>query len=68
MVLFCLSVLMLFTQNPVMSNGYFFMIVSILVSMALCYVKKTKLVDIVMVVLMIAVIVNQYLPLFGIKI
>lgn len=67
LVLFVLSFLMLFMQNPVMSNGYFFMMVAILMSMALCYVKKTKLIDVVLVVMMIAVIVNQYLPLLGIK-
>lgn len=67
MVLFILSIIMLFTKNPVMSNGYFFMMVAILVSMALSYVKKTKLVDIALVVIMIAVIANQYLPLLGIK-
>lgn len=68
LVLFILSFLMLFMQNPVMSNGYFFMMVAILVSMALCYVKKSKIIDIVLVIMMLAVIAVQYLPLFGIVI
>lgn len=65
--LFCISIVMLFAQQPVMSNGFFFIIVSVLVSMALCIVKRTKLIDIVMVIMMLAVIVNQYLPLFGVN-
>ena len=36
--------------------------------MAVCYVKKSRLVDIVIVILMLAVLANQYLPLFGIEI
>lgn len=66
-VLFCLSIVMLFAQQPVMGNGYFFINVSVLVSMALCCVQRTKIIDIVMVIMMLAVIVNQYLPLFGVN-
>lgn len=66
MVLLGISVVMLFAQHPVMSNGMFFMMAAILISMALCNVKRTKLVDALMVIMMLAVIANQYLPLFGI--
>ena len=66
MVLLCISVVMLFAQHPVMSNGMFFMMAAIFISMALCNVKRTKLVDALMVIMMLAVIANQYLPLFGI--
>lgn len=65
--LFVFSFIMLFMQKPVMFNGLIFMALAVLVSMALCYVKKSRLVDIVMVVMMLAVIANQYLPLFGIN-
>lgn len=68
MVMFIISILMLFSQNPVVSNGLFFFMAAVLVSMALCCVKKTKLVNIVMIVLMLAIVVNQYLPLFGVNI
>ena len=57
---------MLFIQRPVMYNGLMFMVIAVFISMALCYLKKTKIVDIFIVVLMVAIIVNQYLPLFGI--
>lgn len=66
--LFFFGFLMLFMQKPVMYNGLIFMVLSMFVSMALCYVKKTKIVDTIIVLIMLAVIVNQYLPLFGIKI
>lgn len=65
--LFVFSFIMLFMQKPVMFNGLIFIALAVFLSMALCYVKKSKLVDIVMVVMMLAVIVNQYLPLFGIN-
>ena len=65
--LFVFAFIMLFLQKPVMSNGLIFMVLSVFVSMALCYIKKTKIIDIVIIVIMLAVIVNQYLPLFGIK-
>ena len=58
---------MLFMQKPVMCNGLIFMVLAVFVSMVLCYVKKTKIIDIVIVVMMFVIIANQYLPLFGIK-
>ena len=66
--LFAFSFLMLFMQKPVVYNGLIFIVLAVFVSMALCYIKKSKLIDIILVVLMLAIIVNQYLPLFGIKI
>ena len=68
LLLFIFSFLMLFMQKPAMCNGLIFMVSAVFISMALCYVKKSKLVDIVIVLMMLAVIANQYLPLFGIKI
>lgn len=65
--LFLFGFLMLFMQKPVVCNGLIFMTLAIFVSIALCYVKKTKIIDIVLIVFMLAIIVNQYLPLFGIK-
>ncbi len=59
--------LMLFIQKPVIYNGLIFMVVAVLISMALCYVEKTKIIDIAIVALMLTIIVNQYLPLFGIN-
>ena len=65
--LFAFSILMLFMQKPVMCNGLIFMSLAVFVSMALCNVKKSKLIDIVLLVMMLAVVANQYLPLFGIS-
>lgn len=64
--LFFFGFMMLFMQKPVMFNGLIFIVMAIFVSMVLCYVKKTKIVDIVIIVFMIAIVANQYLPLFGI--
>ena len=66
--LFFFGFMMLFMQKPVMFNGLIFIVMAVFVSMVLCYVKKTKIVDIVIIVLMVAIIANQYLPLFGITI
>lgn len=66
--LFAFGFMMLFLQKPVVCNGLIFMVLAVVVSMALSYVKKSRIIDIALVLLMLAVIVNQYLPLFGIKI
>ena len=66
--LFVFSFLMLFMQKPVMCNGLIFIVSAILFSMALCYIKKTKIIDIVLLVILLVLIANQYLPLFGVKI
>ena len=66
--LFVFSFMMLFMQKPVLCNGLIFMVLSVFISMALCYVRKTKIIDIVIIVMLLAVIANQYLPLFGIRI
>lgn len=62
------SFMMLFMQKPVVCNGLIFMVLAVFVSMALCYIKKSKIIDILLVLLMIAIVVNQYLPLLGIVI
>ncbi len=66
-LLFVFSFIMLFMKKPVMCNGLIFLVLSVFISMALCYVKKSKLIDVVLIIMMLAVIANQYLPLFGIK-
>ena len=66
--LFGFSFIMLFLQKPVVCNGLIYMTLAIFVSMALCYIKKTKIIDVVLFILMLAIIVNQYLPVFGISI
>ena len=67
-VLYLFSILMLFTERQVTCNGLIYIVSAVSISMALCYVKKSRLVDIVIVILMLAVLANQYLPLFGIEI
>ena len=66
--LFGFSFMMLFMQKPVVCNGLIFMVLAVFVSMALSCVRKSKIIDIALIVLMLAIITNQYLPLFGIKI
>lgn len=64
--LFVFAFMMLFMQKPVMCNVLMFMVLAIFLSMILCYFKKTKVIDIVIVAVMLAIIANQYLPLFGV--
>lgn len=66
--LFAFGFMMLFLQKPVVCNGLIYMVLAVIVSMALCYVKKSKIIDIALIILMLAIIANQYLPLFGIQI
>ena len=66
--LFAFGFMMLFLQKPVVCNGLIYMVLAVVVSMALCYVKKSKIIDIALIVLMLAIIANQYLPIFGIQI
>lgn len=67
MLLLVFGFLTLFMQKPMMSNGLILMILAVFVSMALCYVKKTKVVDIVIFVIMMAVVAGKYLPFFGVE-
>lgn len=66
--LFSFSFMMLFLQKPVVCNGLIYIVLAVVVSMALCCVKKTKIFDIALIILMLAIVANQYLPLFGINI
>lgn len=65
--LFFFGFLMLFIQKPVMCNGLIYMVLAVFVSMALCYVKKYRVINILLILLMLAVIAIQYLPLLGIE-
>ena len=66
--LFVFSFMMLFLQKPVVYNGLIFMVLAVLVSMALSCVRKSKIIDIALIILILAIIANQYLPIFGITI
>lgn len=66
--LFAFGFMMLFIQKPVVCNGLIYMVLAVIVSMALSCIKKSKIIDIALIILMLAIIANQYLPLFGIQI
>ena len=66
--LFVFGFMMLFLQKPVVCNGLIYMVLAVVVSMALSCIKKSRIIDIALIVLMLAIIANQYLPLFGIQI
>lgn len=66
LVFFAIS--MLFVQEPIICNSLIFMIFAFFYSVAVSDIKKSKIADIIITVLLIAIIVNQYLPLFGINI
>lgn len=67
MLLLLFGLLMLFMQSPVMYNGLILLVLAIFASMALCYVKKSRIIDIIIVVMIFAVVALQYLPIFGIR-
>lgn len=63
-LLLLFSIVMTAMQRPAVCNGLFFMTLAIFFAMALSAVKKSKIVDVVVVMSMLAVIAVQYLPLF----
>ena len=62
------AVIIFFMQKPLMNNALIFMMLAMFYAMALSDIRKSKIANAIMVVFLILVIANQYLPLFGITI
>ena len=67
-VMTMLSALVLFMYGPLMGNIMIFMMYAFFYAIALSDMKKSRIADIVMIVMTVIIIANQYLPLFGITI
>ena len=67
-VMTMLSALVLFMHGPLIGNIMIFMMYAFFYAIALSDMKKSKIADIVMIVMTVIILANQYLPLFGITI
>lgn len=62
------AIVIFFMQKPLMNNALIFMMFAMFYAMTLSDIRKSKIANVTMVVFLILVIANQYLPLFGITI
>ena len=62
------AIVIFFMQKPLMNNALIFMTFAMFYAIALSDVRKSKIANVIMIVFLTFVIVNQYLPLFGITI
>ena len=67
-VMTMLSALVLFMHGPLMGNIMIFMMYAFFYAIALSDMKKSKIANVVMIVMTVIILANQYLPLFGITI
>ena len=67
-VLMILSVLIFFIYQPLMGNALVFMMFAFFYAIALSDIKKITIANVITILMFILVLVNQYLPLFGITI
>ena len=67
-VLTVFSIVMFFMHTPLMNNSLVFMMFAFFYAIALSDIKKTKIANIVTIIVTLIIIANQYLPLFGITI
>lgn len=62
------AIVIFFMQKPLMNNALIFMTFAMFYAIALSDVRKSKIANVIMIVFLTFVILNQYLPLFGITI
>lgn len=62
------AVIIFFMQKPLMNNALIFMMFAMFYAMILSDIRKSKIANVIMVVFLMLVVANQYLPLFGITI
>ncbi len=67
-VMTMLSALVFFMHRPLMGNIMIFMMYAFFYAIALSDMKKSKIANVVMIVMTVIILANQYLPLFGITI
>ncbi len=66
-VLTIFAILMFFMHTPLMNNSLIFMMFAFFYAIVLSDLKKTKIANIVTIVVSLLILANQYLPLFGIS-
>ena len=62
------SLFMFFIHMPLLNNSLIFMMFAFFYAITLSDIKKTRLANLVTIVVTLLILVNQYLPLFGITI
>ena len=65
-VLTLFAIVMFFMHSPLMNNSLIFMMFAFFYAIVLSDVKKTKIVNLITVIVTLMILANQYLPLFGI--
>ena len=67
-VLTILAIIILFIQKPLMNNALIFMMFALFYAIILSDIKKSRIANVIMIIFSTLVLINQYLPLFGITI
>ena len=67
-VLTIFAIAMFFMHTPLLNNSLIFMMFAFFYAIMLSELKKTKIANIVTVIVTLMILANQYLPLFGITI
>lgn len=62
------AIVIFFMQKPLMNNALIFMMFAMFYAITLSDIRKSKIANAIMIVFLTFVIVNQYLPLFGVTI
>ena len=62
------SLFMFFIHTPLLNNSLIFMMFAFFYAITLSDIKKTRLANLVTIIVTLLILVNQYLPLFGITI
>ena len=60
------AIIMFFMNQPLMNNSLIFMMFAFFYAILLSDIKKTRLANIITIIMTLIIIVNQYLPLFDI--
>lgn len=68
MILTAFSIVMFFIHMPLMNNSLVFMMFAFFFAMTLSDIKKSRIANLVMILMLVIILANQYLPLFGINI
>ena len=66
-ILTIFSFVMFFMHTPLMNNSIVFMMFAFFYAMALSDIKKTKIANVITIIVTLIILANQYLPLLGIS-
>ncbi|MBR4156918.1 MAG: hypothetical protein IKU01_09540 [Bacteroidales bacterium] len=68
LVLTIFAFIIFFMQKPLMNNALIFMMFALFYAIALSEIKKSRIANVIMIIFLTFVLINQYLPLFGVMI